>query len=76
MPPLQAAANTAHFPTKPLVRGIPAKLSMKIEKIVAASGARRPSPTQLLSRVASQLASRTIVTNANAPIVAAPYATR
>ena len=61
---------------KPLVSGMPAKLSMKIENITAASGERRPSPTQLVSRVASPLGSRTMVTSANAPIVAAPYATR
>ena len=60
----------------PLVSGIPAKLSMNTEKITAASGDRRPRPTQLLSSVASPLGSRTMVTSANAPMVAAPYATR
>ena len=49
---------------------------MKIENTIAASGERRPSPTQLVSRVASPLVSRTMVTMANAPSVAAPYATR
>ena len=56
----------------PLVSGMPAKLSMKIEKTTAASGERRPRPTQLDSSVASPLASRTMVTRAKAPIVAAP----
>ena len=60
----------------PLVSGMPAKLSMNSAKTAAASGERRPSPTQLLSRVASPLVSRTMVTMAKAPSVAAPYATR
>ena len=60
----------------PLVSGIPAKLSMNSAKTAAASGERRPRPTQLLSRVASPVVSRTMVTRANAPTVAAPYATR
>ena len=60
----------------PLVSGMPAKLSMNTENTTAASGDRWPRPTQLLSRVASPLGSRTMVTTANAPTVAAPYATR
>ena len=60
----------------PLVSGIPAKLSRNTEKTSAASGERLPRPTQLVSWVASPVESRTIVTRAKAPMVAAPYATR
>ena len=71
-PPLHAVAKTAHLPMNPLVSGMPAKLSMNSANTAAASGERRPRPIQLLSSVASPVASRTMVTSANAPIVAAP----
>ena len=57
---------------KPLVSGMPAKLSMKTENTTAAAGERRARPTQLDSRVASPLGSRTRVITAKAPRVAAP----
>ncbi len=68
-PPAAAALNTANFPAKPEVSGIPAKASRKTAKTAATSGERRPRPAHFDRCVASPPASRTSVTTAKAPIV-------
>ena len=75
-PPSAAALNTANFPAKPEVSGMPAKASRKTANTAATSGERRPSPAHLDRCVASPPASRTRVTTANAPIVTKEYAPR
>ena len=53
-PPAEMAAeNTANFPTKPLVNGIPAKASRRNANALAASGERRPRPAHCERCVAS-----------------------
>ena len=64
--------NTAHFPAKPAVSGMPAMLSRKNANTPATMGASLPSPAHRDRWVASPPASRTTVTTANAPMVMKP----
>jgi hypothetical protein len=71
-PPAIAAWNTANFPVKPEVSGMPANVRRNSAKMPATTGERLPRPAQRDRWSASPPESRTRVITANAPIVVRP----
>ena len=67
-----AARNTANFPVKPAVSGMPASASRNRLMTAAVSGDRDASPAHCDRCVASPSPSRTRVRTAKAPIVVSP----